>query len=189
MLKARGICVDCKQAQTVQGKACCKECLRFNANRRRLKLQDRKAQGLCLQCGKKTKNSICSRCRPRVRAAKLREMKRRTSEETCRYCRKDPIVPEKTGCRKCLDERADYSRKRNASAEARENNRLKREARHAAKKAAGLCIFCTKPAAPYTKCEEHRATAHQHYHIKQIKKKAAEAKQALLVQQAPAQRA
>lgn len=189
MLKERGICVDCKQAQTVPGKACCQDCLRFNSNRRRLQLQDRKAKGLCQQCGKSAKNRICGRCLPRVRATKRRELRRRTSEEVCRYCRKEAVVPEKTGCRECLDERSDYSRRRNASPEARAENRRKREARHAAKKAAGLCIFCTEPAAPYTKCEEHRATAHQHYHIKQIKKKAAEAKLAMLAQQAPARRA
>lgn len=180
MFKERGICVDCKQAPAVLGKSCCSECLRFNAHRKRIKLIDRRAKGLCGQCGRKAKASICARCLPKVRATKRREHKRRTAEEVCRYCRMEAVVPDKTGCRACLDERAAYSRKRMSSDEFRKAQREQRERRQAKRKAAGLCIFCTKPAAPFVKCEAHRGMELARYHLKQIKKKAAEAKQALL---------
>jgi hypothetical protein len=183
-LKKLGLCTVCKQEMSVPGKASCRGCLDFAARQCTNKRKDRRAEGLCEQCGKATKVRICGGCRQKVRANQRRELRRRTSEEVCRYCRKDAVVPDRTGCRACLDERADYSRKRLGSEEARKGAYRKRDERYAKRKSAGLCIFCDKPAAPFVKCETHRALGHARYHLNQIKKRAAEARQALRAKQA-----
>lgn len=166
-----GVCATCKEAPCVLGRVECKECLAFNARRRRSTLQARRAQGLCSECGRPARGYVCAKCKGRLRRAQKRDRLRRLAEEVCRYCRKEHVEPDKTGCRTCLDERAEYQRKRLEIPEKLKMHVAGREARYAARKAAGVCIFCQEPSAPFLKCERCRALGHARWKLRQLRKR------------------
>lgn len=179
--KEAGICTNCKAEPCVLGKTECEGCLEFNSKRRALTLRARRSNGLCATCERPSDDYVCTKCKKRKKVIQKRELARRKAEEVCRYCRKAATVPDKTGCQDCLDERAEYQRQRLASDVKREQHRRQREARMAARKAAGICIFCKEPAAPYVKCEAHRGMEAARYRLKQMQKKAEETRRALTV--------
>lgn len=178
-LKRLGICTTCKSAASVAGKTSCRECLDFAAKRKRLKMLERKNSGLCENCGCPSTTRLCNECRSKISNNQRRELRRRFAEEVCRYCRKTSTVPGKTGCRSCLDDRAEYNRRRLSDPEKKRMHIAQRVKRCAERKSAGLCVACGEPAAPYVKCDAHRGMDAARIQLKQIKKKAAAERQRL----------
>ena len=134
---------------------------------------ERRAQGLCLKCGKRPPaphRSQCEPCAGKQRARDLARYHRRTAERIaqglCPKCGKRPPEPERSQCGPCLDKDAAAGRARDARlraagiprrdrerATAYERERFRREAEQ--RRAAGLCVRCGKSPAVQgrTMCE------------------------------------
>lgn len=164
-LKRLGICTSCKAEKSAIGRTSCDGCLEFNAAKKLRRVHAMREAGLCVRCFKPARNRLCGSCKPKALADSRRDLRRRALEEVCRYCRKAPTAPDKTGCRECLDRQAMKSKQRMLSAEKKQQHRDGYKRRYEERKAAGLCTVCAKPAAPLTKCEIHRGIEAARYRL------------------------
>ena len=143
--------------------------------------EERRANGLCLSCGKRRPapdRTRCEYCARKRREADVERHRRRTADRVarglCPRCGKTEPEPGLTLCASCNGKRNRAGRARDARlradgtprrdpAKAREYERERSRRLHAERKAAGICTKCGKaPAHPdRTTCEpcaeKHRA--------------------------------
>jgi len=126
---------------------------------------ERRAQGLCLKCGKRPPaphRSQCGACAAKRRPADLERYHRRTAEriaqDLCPKCGKQPPAPDHQFCEPCNEKRNRASRARDARLRAAgmprrdreraaeyERERSRREVE--ARRAAGMCTKCGQAPA------------------------------------------
>ena len=133
--KSHGICVRCGQMDARQGRLTCANCADTKSDRDRIYYQikrdeindrvktgnreryaRRKAQGICVTCGKRTAaegHTNCGICAAKARdkqyARAHRDGMRRSRQDqydrvSCAYCRK-PVVKGKCFCADCLEKK------------------------------------------------------------------------------------
>ena len=137
------------------------------------RVAERKAQGLCVKCGKRPPaphRSQCAPCIEKRRPADLARYHQRTAERVaeglCPKCGKRAPEPERSQCGPCLENDAAAGRARDARlraagiprrdrdrATAYERERSRREVEH--RRATGTCVRCGKAPAESgrTMCE------------------------------------
>ena len=143
---------------------------------------ERRAQGLCLKCGKQPPapgRSQCEPCagkkRPADRARHHRRAAERTTQGLCPKCGKQPPAPELSVCAPCAEKKRIAGRVRDAGLraaskprrdreKARAYGRQRRRRQAAERRARGLCPDCGKqPPAPDASlcapCGDHRRAA------------------------------
>ena len=143
---------------------------------------ERRAQGLCLKCGKQPPapgRSQCEPCagkkRPADRARHHRRAAERTTQGLCPKCRKQPPAPGRSQCEPCAEKKRIAGRVRDAGLraaskprrdreKARAYGRQRRRRQAAERRARGLCPDCGKqPPAPDASlcapCGDHRRAA------------------------------
>ena len=150
---------------------------------------ERRAEGLCLKCGKQPPTPGRTRCEPCAakkrapdRARHHRRTAQRTAQGLCPKCGKQPPAPELSVCAPCAEKSRVAGRARNARLRAagkprrdREKARIANRRRYrqqsAERRARGLCPECGKrPPAPDASacapCGDRRQAAERARHAK-----------------------
>lgn len=122
--KEQGICTHCRKNKAESGKTLCLECLiqnrtykkKYNPDKQRLidkkKREERKAMGLCVNCGRRPQyhGLLCSHCYTTVLKRKQKKKSRLLRSELpsygiCYICCTNPVLDGKKVCESCYQTR------------------------------------------------------------------------------------
>lgn len=130
----------------------------------RLTYQDKKTNGICVQCGKSKalpNKVLCEKCKEKANENSKRAYQHYKSRGICVDCRTKKAEPNRVRCKLCLMNISEMSAVCHAvkpfvlSAEQKENRRIKSKELYHYRKSHGLCVSCGKKAMTgITRCKK-----------------------------------